>query len=94
LKIDDTLDVFAVHGIGGIFGILMMPFFSMLGFDNGSSWASQFTSLIVVGGYTIIVTAIIIKVLMLIIPIRVDREVEYEGLDINVHGERAYDLSS
>ena len=94
LKIDDTLDVFAVHGVGGIFGILMIPFFSMLGFDNGSNWTSQIVSLIVVGGYTIVATVVIIKVLILVMPMRVDREVEYEGLDINVHGERAYDLSS
>ena len=94
LKIDDTLDVFAVHGVGGIFGILMIPLFSILGFDNGASWTSQIVSLLVVGGYTIVVTVSIIKVLMLIMPMRVEREVEYEGLDINVHGERAYDLSS
>jgi Amt family ammonium transporter len=94
LKIDDTLDVFAVHGIGGIFGILMIPFLSLLGFENGASWISQVVSLFVVGGYTIILTVIIIKVLMLVMPIRVEREVEYEGLDITVHGERAYDLSS
>ena len=94
LKIDDTLDVFAVHGIGGIFGILMIPFFSLLGFENGASWISQVVSLFIVGGYTIILTVIIIKVLMLFMPIRVEREVEYEGLDITVHGERAYDLSS
>ena len=94
LKIDDTLDVFAVHGVGGIFGILMIPFFSMLGFDNGASWISQIVSLIVVGGYTFFMTVVIIKVLMFIMPIRVEQEVEYEGLDINVHGERAYDLTS
>ena len=94
LKIDDTLDVFAVHGVGGIFGILTIPLFSMLGFYNGASWTSQIVSLLVVGGYTIVVTVMIIKTLMLIMPMRVEREVEYEGLDINVHGERAYDLSS
>ena len=94
LKIDDTLDVFAVHGVGGVFGILMIPFLSILGFENGASWISQVVSLFIVGGYTFILTVIIIKVLMLIMPIRVEQEVEHEGLDINIHGERAYDLSS
>ena len=60
LKIDDTLDVFAVHGVGGVFGILMIPFLSILGFENGASWISQVVSLFIVGGYTFILTVIII----------------------------------
>ncbi|MDG2474742.1 MAG: ammonium transporter [Paracoccaceae bacterium] len=94
LKIDDTLDVFAVHGIGGIFGIVMLPFLSFLGFENGSSWISQIVSLIVVALYTIFVTVVIIKSLGFFLKMRVDKETEFDGLDITVHGERAYDLSS
>ena len=91
LKIDDTLDVFAVHGLGGIFGILMMPLLNSIGFSNGSSWISQILSVIIVGLFTLTMSIIIIKFLNLFIKIRVSEEDETEGLDISVHGERAYD---
>ena len=91
LKIDDTLDVFAVHGLGGILGILMMPLLNSIGFSNGSSWVSQILSVIIVGIFTLIMTIIIIKFLNLFIEMRVNHENETEGLDISVHGERAYD---
>ena len=91
LKIDDTLDVFAVHGLGGILGILMMPLLNSIGFSNGSSWVSQILSVIIVGLFTLIMTIIIIKFLNLFIEMRVNHENEAEGLDISVHGERAYE---
>mgnify|MGYP001200078299 FL=1 len=91
LKIDDTLDVFAVHGLGGIFGILMMPLLNTIGFSNGSSWVSQIFSVIIVGLFTLIMSIIIIKFLNLFIEMRISEENETEGLDISVHGERAYD---
>ena len=91
LKIDDTLDVFAVHGLGGIFGILMMPLLNTIGFSNGSSWVSQIVSVIIVGLFTLIMSIIIIKFLNLFIEMRISEENETEGLDISVHGERAYD---
>ena len=91
LKIDDTLDVFAVHGLGGIFGILIMPLLNSIGFSNGSSWISQILSVIIVGLFTLTMSIIIIKFLNLFIKIRVSEEDETEGLDISVHGERAYD---
>ena len=91
LKIDDTLDVFAVHGLGGILGILMMPLLNSIGFSNGSSWVSQILSVIIVGLFTLIMTIIIIKFLNLFIEMRVNHENEVEGLDISVHGERAYE---
>ena len=91
LKIDDTLDVFAVHGLGGIFGILMMPLLNSIGFSNGSSWVSQIVSVIIVGLFTLIMSIIIIKFLNLFIEMRISEENETEGLDISVHGERAYD---
>ena len=84
-RIDDTLDVFAVHGVGGIFGTLMIAVF------GAASWGAQLTGLAVTGVYTVVVTAAIIYGLKLIIPIRVDQETEYMGLDISQHGERAYD---
>jgi|TARA_B100001094_G_scaffold85526_1_gene81951 Amt family ammonium transporter len=91
LKIDDTLDVFAVHGLGGIFGILMMPLLNSIGFSNNSSWVSQIVSVIIVGLFTLVMSIIIIKFLNLFIEMRISEENETEGLDISVHGERAYD---
>ena len=88
LKIDDTLDVFAVHGVGGIFGTIMIAAF------GAGSWAAQLGSLAIVGVYTVVVSVILAKLVGLATPLRVDQESEYNGLDISVHGERAYDHSS
>ncbi len=88
LNIDDTLDVFAVHGIGGIFGTIMIAIFGQ------GAWAAQLGGLVVVGIYTIVVTVVLIKLVALITPLRVDEETETTGLDLTSHGERAYDITS
>ncbi|WP_372605425.1 ammonium transporter [Actibacterium sp.] len=88
VKIDDTLDVFAVHGVGGIFGTIMIAVF------GAGTWAAQLGGLAVVGVFTTVVTVVLIKVVGLITPLRVDAETEVSGLDLVVHGERAYDHAS
>ena len=88
LHIDDTLDVFAVHGVGGVFGTIMIAAF---GYGN---WGAQLGGLAIVGAYTIVVSIILIKLVGLITPLRVDVESEVNGLDLSVHGERAYDMNS
>ena len=88
VKIDDTLDVFAVHGVGGIFGTIMIAAFGI------GSWAAQLGSLVIVGVFTTVVTVVLIFVCKAITPLRVDEETENTGLDLAVHGERAYDISS
>ena len=88
LKIDDTLDVFAVHGVGGIFGTIMIAAF------GAGSWAAQLGSLAIVGVFTIVVTVALVYITKLVAPLRVDDETEHNGLDISVHGERAYDITS
>ena len=88
LKIDDTLDVFAVHGVGGIFGTLMIAAF------GAGSWAAQLGSLVIVGIFTAVVTVVLIKLVALVAPLRVDEEAEHNGLDLSSHGERAYDITS
>lgn len=88
LRIDDTLDVFAVHGVGGIFGTIMI---AALGHG---AWAAQLGSLAIVGVYTVVGTYVLIKLAALITPLRVDLETETNGLDLAVHGERAYDVTS
>ena len=87
-NIDDTLDVFAVHGVGGIFGTLMIAAFGL------GAWAAQLGALVIVGVFTTVVTIILIKVVGAITPLRVDPETETNGLDLTVHGECAYDMSS
>ena len=88
VKIDDTLDVFAVHGVGGIFGTVMI---AVLGHGT---WAAQLGGLAVVGLWTAVASFVLIKLCALVTPIRVDHESEVNGLDLSAHGERAYDLNS
>jgi Amt family ammonium transporter len=88
LKIDDTLDVFAVHGVGGIFGTIMIAAF------GAGTWAAQLGSLAIVGVFTAVVTVAIIFAVKLVAPLRVDAETETNGLDLSVHGERAYEFNS
>ena len=87
-KIDDTLDVFAVHGVGGIFGTIMIAAV------GAGTWTAQLGSLAIVGVYTTVVTVAIVMVCKAFTSLRVSREIEVGGLDLAVHGERAYDLSN
>jgi Amt family ammonium transporter len=88
IKIDDTLDVFAVHGVGGIFGTIMIAVFGI------GSWASQLGALAIVGFYTTVVTVAMIYLCKAVTQLRVDPETENTGLDLAAHGERAYDITS
>ena len=88
IGIDDTLDVFAVHGVGGIFGTIMIAIF------GHGSYIAQFGALAVVGVYTLAVSFVLAKLVALVFPMRVDKEAETNGLDLSTHGERAYDMNS
>jgi len=88
LGIDDSLDVFAVHGVGGIFGTMMIAVF------GEGAWVAQLGGLVIVGVFTVVVTYLLIKLVGLITTLRVDVETETNGLDLSVHGERAYELNS
>ena len=88
LKIDDTLDVFAVHGVGGIFGTMMIAVF------GAGAWTAQLGSLAIVGAFTLVVTVVLVEFVAMITPLRVDEDTETTGLDLSVHGERGYDISS
>jgi len=100
--IDDSLDVFPVHGIGGIIGIIMVSFLGVKGGFLGSSaleeWVPmaqflvQLKGIAVIGLWTLVATWIILKLLGLLMPLRVTEEEEYEGLDVTEHEERSYDL--
>ncbi|MCB2136103.1 MAG: ammonium transporter, partial [Rhodobacteraceae bacterium] len=87
-RIDDTLDVFAVHGVGGIFGTVMIAVFGQ------GAWVAQIGALLIVGLYTLAGTWLLARLAAMVFPMRVDVEAETNGLDLSVHGERAYDLAS
>ncbi|MBT3277178.1 ammonium transporter [Candidatus Thioglobus sp.] len=103
-KIDDSLDVFPVHGVGGIIGTLMAAVFAsdQLGIFSGQGLAEGMTimsqlevqtiGVIATGVYTAIATYIILKVIDMMMGIRVSAEEEQQGLDIISHEERGYDL--
>ena len=88
IGIDDTLDVFAVHGVGGIFGTLMIAAFGT------GAWGAQLGALAIVGVFTLVVSTVLLKLVALVTPLRVDHETEVNGLDLAVHGERAYAFTS
>lgn len=99
LLIDDSLDVFAVHGVGGILGTLLVAFlatstFSGLGLPEGqtamSQFVVQFKAVVLTVIWTSIFTYLILKVTSLIVPLRVDEQEEIEGLDLRSHGEKGY----
>ncbi|MGK2965086.1 MAG: ammonium transporter [Tepidiformaceae bacterium] len=99
---DDSLDVVGVHGVGGMWGaiatgLFAAPIVSGIPFAQGllteGEWNRLWDSLVgivAVGGYSFILTFIILKVLDITMGIRVPEEEEDLGLDITQHGERAY----
>lgn len=92
LKIDDSLDVFAVHGVGGILGILLLPLLSAkaLGGTGEGDFMVQLTGTGAVVLWSVVASALILAVLKFTLGLRVTEEQEYEGLDISLHGESAY----
>lgn len=101
LHIDDSLDVFAVHGVGGILGSLMLGLFMSealggVGYNEGMTMVGQLVAQFIGVGVTIIwsVVATVILALMasMVFPMRVSEDSEREGLDITSHGERAWEF--
>ena len=103
LGIDDSLDVFPVHGVGGIIGIIMVSFLGVqggfLGSSAGETWIPmeqlfiQLKGIFVIGLWTAIASWAILKLIGSFTPLRVTEEEEYEGLDVVEHEERGYDLT-
>ena len=101
LLIDDSLDVFAVHGVGGILGsillgVLLSSDLGGTGYAEGMTMGSQLSGQLiavgVVAAFSAVGTAILAKLVGLVIPMRVTQDEEREGLDITSHGERAWEL--
>ena len=103
-KIDDSLDVFPVHGVGGILGTLLagifasdaLGVFSGQGYNEGMNMASQvqvqIVGIVATFVYTAIVTFVLLKLVDAMLGLRIDDEDETMGLDLAEHDERGYDL--
>jgi Amt family ammonium transporter len=99
-RIDDALDVFAIHGVGGAFGALATGVFATTvvnpaGLDgllagNVGQLATQAFGVVVVGAYSAVATAGILFLINLVVPLRVAAPAEEAGLDLAQHGEVAY----
>ena len=104
-NIDDSLDVFPVHGVGGMLGIIMLSFVGTQGGFLGSGASGiadggplvqlviQLKGIGVIFLWTAVATWVILKLVGLVTDLRVSEESEDEGLDVTEHEERSYDLS-
>ena len=100
-KIDDSLDVFAVHGVGGVLGSLLLALFISEGFGGtgyaenmafGSQFVAQLIGVGAVAIWSAVATAILALGISFVLPMRVNEDDERDGLDISSHGERAWDM--
>ncbi|TJY58368.1 ammonium transporter [Sinimarinibacterium sp. CAU 1509] len=107
MKIDDSLDVFPVHGVGGILGTFAVALFASSGLgvfsgqgyaegmDMGRQFAVQITGIVAVGAYTAVLSWGLLKLVDVMVGgLRVTPEEENAGLDTTQHNERGYDLQS
>lgn len=102
IKVDDSLDVFGVHGIGGIWGALATGLFASqvvnaagsngLFYGNPRQFLVQLVAVAVVALFSAVATGLILKGIDLTIGLRVDEREEVLGLDTTQHGEHAYEL--
>ena len=105
LKIDDSLDVFPVHGVGGSLGMLLTAVFastslgvfsgqgySTEGVTMGDQFGVQLIAVLATLAYTAVATFVILKVTGAVLGNRVAPDEEVEGLDLVLHNERGYDL--
>ena len=101
LNIDDSLDVFAVHGVGGMLGTLLLGVFISTsmggtghpgGLGTGEFLGAQALAVVAVAAWSAVVTAVSALAISLILPMRVDEEDERQGLDIASHGERGWEV--
>jgi Amt family ammonium transporter len=103
LGFDDSLDVFAVHGVGGILGMLSVGVFASLAVNpagangliagNGLQLLKQLAGIGAVGAYAFSVTWVLGKLISVVMGLRVGQSEETVGLDLSQHGERAYGSS-
>jgi len=101
MRIDDSLDVFAVHGVGGMTGSLVLPLFMLpalgghgfaVGMSLASQFAGQFLAVGTVAAWTLVMTLVIARGVAIVYPMRVSVEAEHDGLDLHSHGERGWEM--
>lgn len=101
LKIDDALDAFGCHGIGGVWGGIATGLFAKTSINSVARWdglvfgnvhlfVAQVLSIIITAAVAVIGTLICIGIIRIFTPLRVDQKEEALGLDISQHGENAY----
>jgi Amt family ammonium transporter len=100
-KVDDSLDVFPVHGVGGMLGttltgVFAAAYFGGVGYPEkvtmGSQVLVQLTGVLATAVWSGVLTWILLKVTQALVGMRVDPEDETEGLDTALHNEKGYDL--
>ena len=101
LKIDDSLDVFPVHGVGGALGTILAAVFvsASLGGSGyaenmslGSQMGVQILGVVVTAVYAGVVSYILLKLVGIVLPLRAENETEQQGLDLVQHGETGYNI--
>jgi Amt family ammonium transporter len=102
--LDDSLDVFGVHGIGGTLGALLTGVFATkvinsagndgLLYGNASLLGIQAGAVLATWVYSAVVTFVLLKILDVVMGLRVSNEGEESGLDVDQHGESAYTMES
>ena len=101
LRIDDSLDVFAVHGVGGMLGSLLLAAFILPslggtghpgGLSAGAFFGAQALGVAAVALWSAIATAVAALAVSLFLPMRVSEDDEREGLDLASHGERGWEF--
>lgn len=101
LKIDDALDAFGCHGIGGVWGGIATGLFTKTSINSVARWdglvfgnvhlfVAQVLSIIITAAVAVVGTLICIGIIRIFTPLRVDQKEEALGLDISQHGENAY----
>ncbi len=99
LKVDDALDVFAVHGVGGVFGAIATGVFATSAIQSAYSGLidgnpgqvlTQLVAVVATIAYAVVATFVIVKVVDLVLGIRISAKDEELGIDLAVHGEVAY----
>lgn len=102
-KTDDTVDVFACHGVGGTVGTILTAVFATTSINpdgaDGLLYGSadllyaNVVGAVVVVAYTLVMTFVILKVISLVTPLRVSEKEEQTGLDLSQHGEKVFSLN-
>lgn len=101
LKIDDALDAFGCHGIGGIWGGIATGLFTQSSINGTARWdglifgdfhlfAAQLAGILITIAFAVIGTLICVAIVRIFTPLRVDQKEEQIGLDLSQHGESAY----